>query len=93
MPTLCAVYNCGNNATRDAEKRFFRFPKILKNSDPNRRDELLSVERRKQWFSNINRKDLTEEKAQFTRVCGDHFLSGKDYNFCSLRYIIVSTQV
>ena len=77
MPTLCAIYNCGNNASRDSKKRFFRIPKILKNGD--KRDEELSRERRALWFKNINRKDLSDEKANYTSVCGDHFISGKSY--------------
>ena len=60
----------------DGSKRFFRFPKVIKNSDPERKDELLSTERRRQWFMNISREDLTEEKAENTRVCSNNFISG-----------------
>jgi hypothetical protein len=76
MGVLCAVYGCGNNNMRDGSKRFFRFPKVITNNDPERKAELLSTERRRQWFNNISREDLTEEKAEYTRVCSDHFISG-----------------
>ena len=77
MGVLCAVFGCGNNASRDKTKRFFRIPKIIKNCDPDKRDENLSRARRQQWLKNISRADLTEKKADFTRVCSDHFISGK----------------
>ena len=76
MGVLCAVYGCGNNSMHDVSKRFFRFPKVIKNNDPQRKDELLSTERRRKWFVSISRVDLTEEKAEYTRVCSDHFISG-----------------
>ena len=41
-----------------------------------RKDELLSTERRRQWFMNISREDLTEKKAEYTRVCSNNFISG-----------------
>lgn len=66
MPTLCAVFNCGNNATRDKENGFFRIPAVIKNGDES--DKQLSIERRALWLKNINRKDLTDEKAKYTRV-------------------------
>ena len=77
MGVLCAVFNCGNNASRDKDKGFFRIPKIIYNNDPEKREENLSWARRKQWLKNISRKDLSEEKAASSRVCSDHFISGK----------------
>ena len=77
MPVLCAVYGCGSNNKRDKDKKFFRIPKIIKNNDPSNREEKLSTARRKQWLTNISRDDLDEEKAAHTRVCSDHFVSGK----------------
>lgn len=87
MPTLCAVYGCGNNATKDSEKGFFRIPKVIRNSDPNKVAEKLSRSRRRQWFAKINHADLTDEKAKYTRVCGDHFVTGTLF----LQYIILSS--
>ena len=77
MGVLCAVYGCSNNAARDKSKRFFRIPKVIVNNDPEKREETLTRARRNQWLKNISREDLTEEKAAFTRVCSDHFISGK----------------
>lgn len=79
MPTLCAVFGCGNNSKRDKEKGFFRIPKVIKNNDPEKRDEILSKERRELWLRNISRADLDDKKAVHTRVCGDHFVSGKTF--------------
>lgn len=78
MPTLCAVVGCGHNNVRDKGKySFFRIPKII--SHNGEETERLSTERRKRWFKNIHRsdKDLTEKKAETTRVCSAHFVSGK----------------
>ena len=61
---------------RDGSKRLFRFPKVIKNSDPERRDELLPTEQRRHWLMNISREDLTEEKAEYTHVCSNDFISG-----------------
>ena len=69
MPTLCAVLGCGNNAKWDKEKGFFRIPKILKNKDPEKRDEMLLKERREIWLRDISRADLDDKKAEHTRVC------------------------
>lgn len=77
MPTLCAVYNCGNNATRDKQKGFYRIPKVIRNTDPDKKAKELSTKRRRMSLAKINRADLTDEKTKYTRVCGDHFLSGE----------------
>lgn len=74
----CAVVGCHSNSVRDKGKGFFRIPKVIKNSDPERRDEVLSSLRRQQWLCNISREDLTEKNINGGRVCGDHFVSGKN---------------
>ena len=79
MGVLCAVYGCSNNSGREKDKKFFRIPKIIRNNDPRKTDEKLSIARRKLWLQNISREDLDEAKAEYTRVCCDHFISGK---FC-----------
>ena len=77
MPVICAVYGCGNNNDRDRDKNFFRIPKIRKDNDPSKRQEKFTTARRKQWLLNISRADLDEDKAKYTRVCRDHFISGE----------------
>ncbi len=57
MLILCAVYGCGNNNMQFSQSHF-RFPKVIKNNDPERRDKILSTER--QRFINISQEDLTE---------------------------------
>jgi len=75
MPVLCAVFNCGHNATRDKDYSYFRFPKVITNQGEKTQE--LTEKRRKKWIANISRADLTEEKLQHTRVCSSHFITGK----------------
>ena len=86
---MCRVY-CDSRASRDGVKRFFRFPKVIINNDPEKRDEEISSARLKQWFRNINREDLTEEKATPCRVCSNHFITGKNLGNLTCRFFIVS---
>ena len=75
MPHLCAVFNCSYNSKREEGKfQVFRFPSILLYQ----REETkkLSEERRRQWLANINRADLDDAKADHSRVCSNHFISG-----------------
>ena len=37
----------------------------------------LSKNRRDKWLACISREDLTEDKLRYTRICSDHFVSGK----------------
>ncbi|XP_048577013.1 uncharacterized protein LOC5515843 [Nematostella vectensis] len=37
----------------------------------------LCEDRRRKWLANIARKDLDDKKAENTRVCSNHFISGK----------------
>ena len=70
---LCMVVEI--TACEMAPRGFLDFQKSLK-IVIQKEDELLSTERRRQWFMNISREDLTEEKAEYTRVCSNHFISG-----------------
>lgn len=82
MPTLCVVVGCGHNSIRDkGEYSFYRIPKIL--THLGEQTQRLSTDRRKRWLLNIYRsqEDLTDKKAETTRVCSAHFVSGK----CSIR--------
>ncbi|CAH3173695.1 unnamed protein product [Porites evermanni] len=76
MGYICAVKNCGHNTARDKGKyRFFRFPAIIVNQGEEIRE--LSKLRRRQWFANIYRKELDDKKAENSRVCSSHFISGE----------------
>ena len=75
MPHLCAVYGCGHNSKRDKDKyNFFRFPSVINHQGEETRK--LSEERRRQWLANINRADFDDKKADHSRVCSHHFISG-----------------
>lgn len=75
MPHLCAVYGCGHNSKRDGEKfKFFRFPSVIYHQGEETRK--LTEERRRQWLANINRADFDDKKAEHSRVCSYHFVSG-----------------
>ena len=77
MPNFCAVYKCGHNSVRDCDYNYFRIPKIISNQGDE--TKLLSAERRQQWRKNIHRAqhDLTDKKIENSRICSDHFVSGK----------------
>ena len=80
MPSFCAVFNCSNRADREKDKSYYRFPSIIRN---NGEEGLkLSKLRREKWIAQICRKDLTERKLENTRVCSDHFLTGKLLGIC-----------
>ena len=76
MACICAVKNCGHKSARDKGKyRFFRFPAIVVNQGEEIRE--LSERRRMQWFANIYRKEFNDKKAEHSRLCSCHFISGK----------------
>lgn len=91
MPYNCAVYNCVNNSKRDKDRfSFYRFPAIVKHQGEQTR--LLSAERRQSWINNVARDDdnLTEEKIEHTRVCSNHFISGKNHRLHKLIKILTT---
>ena len=75
MVNFCAVFNCGNRASTEKEKSYFRFPEIVSNNGEE--GLTLSKKRRDKWLACISREDLTEIKLRYTRICSDHFVSGK----------------
>lgn len=81
MPNFCAVYKCGHNSARDKEYSYFRIPKVIMNQGEE--TKLLSIQRRQQWLKNVHRAkhDLTEKKVECSRICSEHFVSGKISNF------------
>lgn len=75
MGFLCAVKNCGHNTKRDQGKfSFYRFPAIQTGQGEEIRK--LTEARRRQWFANIYRKEFDDKKAENSRVCSNHFISG-----------------
>ena len=75
MLSFCAVFNYSNRADREKDKSSYRFPSFVKNNG----EEGLKLQksRREKWLAQMSRKDLTERKLENTRVCSDHFLTGK----------------
>ena len=80
MPSFCAVFNCSNRADREKDKFYYRFPSIVRNNG----EEGLKLSKlgREKWIAQICRKDLTKRKLENTRVCSDHFLTGKFLGIC-----------
>ena len=75
MVNVCAIFNCVNRASRKKEKSYFRFRGIVLNNGEE--GLILSKKRRDKWLVWISREDLTEDKLCYTRICSDHFVSGK----------------
>lgn len=68
------MFGCSHRTERDRIP-FYRIPAVKCNSSSEIKN-LLS-KRRYLWIQRINRKDFTEFKANYSRVCSDHFVSGK----------------
>lgn len=75
MVHFCAVFGCSNRSNRNKDKRFFRLPTVKSNVGENL--QLLLKQRQNEWLKRIKREDLTADKFANTRVCSDHFVSGK----------------
>ena len=76
---FCAVSGCSNRSNREKDKSCFSIPKNLLHGDEEMR--ALSVKRRREWFSMINRKD-TDLTASHHRVRSDLFVS------CTISHIL-----
>ena len=76
--TTCGVAGCRKSRKNAPKAGFFRLPSIV---TTDKRSEELSIDRRSQWLSKINRKNLTtcqlSEKNSTLHVCGKHFINGK----------------
>ena len=70
---LCLIVATIQNERREYFN-FFRFPSILLHQGEETKK--LSEERRRQWLANINRANLDDAKADHSRVCSNHFISG-----------------
>ena len=85
MVLSCWVNGCKNRHDDSVKRSFFRFPKIIVHEDENTRK--ISEERRRAWLANVNRKDVP---TQYSRICSDHFVTGKYYN-CYCFFLLYKT--
>ena len=66
MPRFCAVLNYPNLADRKKDKTNYQFPSIVKNNG--KKGLKHTKVRRKNWLTQIFRKDLTERMLERTRI-------------------------
>ena len=66
MSLSCCAFGCANRYFSGTKKHFFRIP--------------ASEDQRMKWIAAINRKNWTPTEG--TRLCSDHFTSGKHLNYC-----------
>ena len=81
---FCAIVGCSKRSDREKDRSYFCLPKVTQKQGEEGR--ILSKRRRKRWVSAINRSDLNLS-AHHSRVCSDHFISGKI--FVSPKYVAV----
>ena len=72
MVNVCSVVGCHNRSNRDG-KSYFTIPGVLSNQGD--RTKTLSSDRRSLWLARLNRANF--EPSKHTKICSDHFLSGK----------------
>ena len=77
MVNFCAVVGCCNinRGDRNNDKSFYRLPTIIRHQG--RDTEIISKRRQHEWLRAIQRKDIKTDNYPYTRVCSDHFISGK----------------
>ena len=75
MVNFCAIVGCSNRIGRDKGKSFFRLRKVI--THQGEETKALSEESRNTCLARISRADLSKEKQKNTKVCSDHFVSGK----------------
>ena len=66
---------------------FFRFPSVINHQGEETRK--LSEERGRQWLANINRADFDGKKADHSRVCSHHFISGNNMQCIYRDFLVV----
>lgn len=76
MVNFCGVFGCGNRGDRD-KKSFYRLPAVI--TSQGEKTFELSQKRRDTWLAHISR-DIKESNLPYTRVCSDHFVTGKCFN-------------
>ena len=75
MVNFCAVVGCSNRADRDKSKSYYILPSVI--THQGEKTFQLSKKRQATWLARIKRDDLRPENYPYTRVCSDHFVSGK----------------
>nr|CAH7716501.1 unnamed protein product [Callosobruchus chinensis] len=75
MPVTCIVVGCGSRSERDSVS-FFTVPMVRNYRFLTDLNDL-TQKRRELWIAAINRRDLTESKLKYQRVCSKHFITGK----------------
>ncbi|KAL5013813.1 hypothetical protein ScPMuIL_008083 [Solemya velum] len=79
MVNFCAIFRCSSRGDRD-KKSFYRLPAVITRQGEKTME--LSKKRREKWLTRISR-DIKASNLAYTRVCSDHFISGKP---CSIQY-------
>jgi len=75
MPTTCVVVGCNNRKSKQSHVSFYRFP--------NRKEE---EERRLKWIAFVSRKNSDGsawKPSKGSRLCSDHFITGKKSDKCT----------
>ena len=75
MVNYCVIFGCSNRGGRDRSKHFYRLPTVIKHQGP--QTEALSERRQREWLAAIGRADIVKSNYPYTRVCSDHFISGR----------------
>ena len=72
---ICAIVGCGTRSVRGKGVYMARMPSIITNQGEEMRK--LTDERRKAWISAISRRYLTDSIMKNSRICSNHFVSGR----------------
>lgn len=73
MVVYCWVKGCKSRGDKKVKRSFHYIPKVR--TTEGEQTLRLSIERRRVWLANIRRK---EQPSSTSRICSDHFISGKD---------------
>ncbi|XP_060607928.1 uncharacterized protein LOC132760059 [Ruditapes philippinarum] len=72
MVVSCWVKGCTNRRDSSIQRSFHSIPKVREHEGVKTKE--LSIERRRLWLANINRKDQPTDSS---KICSDHFVTGK----------------
>ena len=71
----CCVAGCSSRAGKEKDIKFYSIASVNERRGKELRE--LSIRRRTEWLSRINRKDWAPSKN--ARVCSVHFVTGMNY--------------
>lgn len=74
MVNFCAVFGCSNNSSRDNDKNYYVFRRVISHCGPQTAE--LSKKRQDMWVAALSRDDLRMDKLSSYRICSDHFITG-----------------